>query len=215
MTTVCRERGRQKQHTWASFFEAASGLDLGNEYVGTSSSSSGERPPQLAHNVIANQQLCDYRCVKGIWYSVPDAIKIGWNQMGTQAKGFFVTLLFSWVGAKQKGDKETLYLCPDLVPTCFRCIGNCLPDVLVIAPSVLIASAAESCLFVDHLPSYSRNLRQFTYPSHHLPLFCNPREGGDDGGLAGALITNGDMIQARFPVDGSGWVHGIYVVHLW
>jgi hypothetical protein len=37
----------------------------------------------------------DFRCVKGIWYAVADAIKIGWNQMGTQAKGFFVALLFS------------------------------------------------------------------------------------------------------------------------
>ncbi|KAJ7839672.1 hypothetical protein B0H13DRAFT_1911125 [Mycena leptocephala] len=39
-----------------------------------------------------------------------DSIQMGWNQMGTQAKGFFVALLFSWVGAKQKGDKETLWL---------------------------------------------------------------------------------------------------------
>jgi hypothetical protein len=38
----------------------------------------------------------DFRGVKGIWYAVADAIKKGWNQMETQAKGFFVTLLFSW-----------------------------------------------------------------------------------------------------------------------
>jgi hypothetical protein len=37
----------------------------------------------------------DSTCVKGI---VADAIQMGWNQMGTQAKGFFVALLFSWVG---------------------------------------------------------------------------------------------------------------------
>jgi hypothetical protein len=43
----------------------------------------------------------DFRCIKSIWYAVADAIKMDWNQMGTQAKGFFVTLLFSWVGAKQ------------------------------------------------------------------------------------------------------------------
>jgi hypothetical protein len=36
----------------------------------------------------------DFRCVKGIWYALGDAIKMGWNQMGTQAKGFFVALLF-------------------------------------------------------------------------------------------------------------------------
>jgi hypothetical protein len=66
-----------------------------------------------------------------IWYAVADAIKIGWNQMGTQAKGFFVALLFSWVAPKQKGNKGTLYLCPDLVPTGFRCIGNCLPDACI------------------------------------------------------------------------------------
>jgi hypothetical protein len=33
---------------------------------------------------------------RGIWYAVADAIKKGWNEMGTQVKGFFVTLLFSW-----------------------------------------------------------------------------------------------------------------------
>ncbi|KAJ7879174.1 hypothetical protein B0H13DRAFT_1892324 [Mycena leptocephala] len=44
------------QHT---LFETASGLDFGYEYVGTRSSI-GERPPQLAHNVIANQRLYDY-----------------------------------------------------------------------------------------------------------------------------------------------------------
>ncbi|KAJ7939045.1 hypothetical protein B0H13DRAFT_1851218 [Mycena leptocephala] len=82
--------------------------------------------------------------------------------------------------------------------------------------------------FANHLPSYSqlaefatvrarRIHRQFTYASHRLPLYCDPstEEGGDDKGRAGALIINGDMIQARFLTDGSGWVHGIYVVHLW
>jgi hypothetical protein len=70
----------------------------------------------------------DFRCVKGISYAVADAIKIGWDQIGTQAKGFFVALLFRPHPGKQKGNKETHYLCLDLVPTCFRCIGNCLPD---------------------------------------------------------------------------------------
>jgi hypothetical protein len=37
----------------------------------------------------------ELRCIKGIWYTVANAIKIGWNQMETQAKGFFVALLFS------------------------------------------------------------------------------------------------------------------------
>ncbi|KAJ7821976.1 hypothetical protein B0H13DRAFT_1920398 [Mycena leptocephala] len=73
--------------------------------------------------------------------------------------------------------------------------------------------------FANHLPSYSqltefatvrarRIHRQFTYASHRLPLYCDPstEEGGDDKGRAGALIMNGDMIQARFLMDGSGWV---------
>ncbi|KAJ7939337.1 hypothetical protein B0H13DRAFT_2300607 [Mycena leptocephala] len=44
-----------------TLFEAASGFDLGYEYVGTRSSSIGGRPPELVHNVIANQRLYDYR----------------------------------------------------------------------------------------------------------------------------------------------------------
>jgi hypothetical protein len=55
------------------------------------------RNDDLAHYVtlgaITNES--DFICVIGIWYAVADAIKIGWNQMGTQAKGFFVALLFS------------------------------------------------------------------------------------------------------------------------
>jgi hypothetical protein len=54
----------------------------------------------------------DFTCVKVIWYAVADVIKIGWNQMGTQAKGFFVALLFSWVGAKQKGTKKPFIFVP-------------------------------------------------------------------------------------------------------
>jgi hypothetical protein len=44
-------------------------------------------------------------------------------------------LMVAVPGPKQKGDKETLRLCPHLVPTHFDCIGKCVPDTLVTAPS--------------------------------------------------------------------------------
>ncbi|KAJ7853408.1 hypothetical protein B0H13DRAFT_2082702 [Mycena leptocephala] len=68
----------------------------------------------------------DSTCVKGIQYTVADAIQVGWNQMGTQAKGFFVALLFGPHPGKQKGNKETLCLGPHLVPPHLDCICNCV-----------------------------------------------------------------------------------------
>ncbi|KAJ7920589.1 hypothetical protein B0H13DRAFT_1867503 [Mycena leptocephala] len=56
--------------------------------------------------------------------AVADAMQIGWNQMGNQAKGFFVTLLFGPHPGKQKGDKETLFLGPHLVTPHLDCISN-------------------------------------------------------------------------------------------
>ncbi|KAJ7874598.1 hypothetical protein B0H13DRAFT_1894501 [Mycena leptocephala] len=64
----------------------------------------------------------DLTCVKGIWYAVADAMQMWWNQMGNQAKGFFVALLFGPHPGKQRGDKETLCLGPHL-----DCISKCVP----------------------------------------------------------------------------------------
>ncbi|KAJ7887919.1 hypothetical protein B0H13DRAFT_1888674 [Mycena leptocephala] len=120
------------QHT---LFEAASRLDLGYEYVGTRSSSIGERPPQLAHNVIVNQRLYDYR--------------------------------------------SRLCSCKHLA-------------FLIGARSDARMHLLITCLHTHN----SRNLLQFTYASHRLPLYCDPstEEGGDDKGRAGVLIMNSDML---------------------
>ncbi|KAJ7814362.1 hypothetical protein B0H13DRAFT_2464835 [Mycena leptocephala] len=124
----------EMKQTWASFFEAASGLNLGNEYV--------ER---------------------------------------------VVVVAFT-------GDIDDL---PNVLRSCKH-------------PAFLngVRSDAKMHLLVstDHLPSaeFAKVHIRFTSFSVVLrPEFTG--EGGDDGGLAGALIMDGDMIQARFLVDGSGW----------
>ncbi|KAJ7938544.1 hypothetical protein B0H13DRAFT_1851493 [Mycena leptocephala] len=77
-----------------------------------------------------------------------------------------------------------------------------------------VRSDAKTHLLITCLPRNLRKTVHVRFTSSSVVLRSEfTGEGGDDGGLVGALIMNGDI--ARFLVDGSGWVHGIYVVHLW
>jgi hypothetical protein len=73
-----------------------------------------------------------------------------------------VPLVTAWLAhpGKQKGNKETLCLCPHLVPTYFDCIGNCVPD----------AFNTSEIRCVGHCPPCEHDSDSYKKTNHHPQL---------------------------------------------